>query len=222
MIYIGIDSSLNSTAVSIYKNETFSYHVYTNKKENYKWIKNTKNIINYNFHTYDDKTEFSENEIDKLLKYNDITNNIINDINNIVDDETIVYMEGFSYNATAGFLINLVEFGTLIKIKLLQNKLIKIEIIPPSSLKKYVGELAYEQDKKGVSRNENGLAAGSFKKPDMMIALLKICEKYNINNDYVKYLNENKNELLLSKTLVKPFEDINDAFLDVICHIFKK
>ncbi len=41
MVYVGIDISVNSTAVSVYDKD-YKFYNYTTKKSNYVWIKKTK------------------------------------------------------------------------------------------------------------------------------------------------------------------------------------
>jgi len=217
MIIIGIDPSLSSTSVCIYKHNDFTLFNYTNSKPNYKWNKEIQNFVNFKFHEHTDNLEYSESEVEKLLMYNIITDNIVFDINNIIDDETEVYIEGYSYSSNTGQLIDLVTFSTLLRIKLLNNKKIKLNIVSPSTLKKSTSDLAYIKDKKGISRNENGLAGGSFKKPDMMVALLEINNQnilnINVGHNYFTYIKENKDMLLKSKNIPKPFDDITDSVL---------
>lgn len=207
---IGIDPSLSSTAITIYKNDKYHFYNFNNKKTNYKWYKNTNEFINYFHHKYIIGKNFSDGEVEKLKIYDDISTQIIDTISNVIDiDEQIdIYIEGYA-NGAKGKIIDLVGFSTLIRYKLLKIPNSKLHIIPPSSLKSYVGEMVYEKDKKGVYRNDNGKAAGSFDKKDMMIALLKL----NINTPYIEYIFNNKNDLLNPKDIPKPFDDINDSLL---------
>ena len=141
--------------------------------------------------------------------YDIITTRIVTDIKLFADNNTSIYIEGYSYSSQQGKLIDLVTFSTLLRLKLLDIKNIKINVVPPSSLKKYISDVVYEKDKKGISRNEDGKAGGSFDKKDMMIALLKL----DLNIDYFYYLEENKNVLLKKKNISKPFDDLNDSIL---------
>lgn len=208
MIIIGIDPSLNSTAISIYKDNKFTVYNYTNNSPKYKWIKEVNNYVLFRFHEYTDNTDYSESETEKIRVYDIVTDKIFNDIKEISDQQTEVFIEGYSYSSAQGKLIDLVTFSTLLRIKLL-NYGINLNIIAPSTLKKTISEQVYEKDKKGMSRDENGKAGGSFDKKDMMKCLLKL----NMNSDYVEYLKNNKDILLKTKNLSKPFDDINDSLL---------
>lgn len=213
MIIIGIDPSLNSTAVTIHKDNNYIYYNYTNNKSNYKWIKSINNIVNFKHHLYKNIEDYSESETDKISIYDEITTNIVNDIfENINNEETKIYIEGYSYSAQAGRLIDLVTFSTLLRYKLLKKENIILYVIPPSSFKRYISEIIYQPDKKGVYRNDSGKAGGSFDKKDMMVCLLK----FDLVDNYFIYLKENQNELLKSKNIPKPFDDLNDSLLLVL------
>lgn len=209
MIIIGIDPSLNSTAISIYKNGIFSVYNYTNKEPKYKWIKEVQEHVNFKFHEYNDETDsFSESETEKIRVYDIVTDKIFNDIKEISDQQTEVFIEGYSYSSAQGRLIDLVTFSTLLRIKLVKHG-INLNVIPPSTLKKTIAEQVYPLDKKGIPRDENDKAGGSFDKKDMMKCLIKL----NISSDYINYIKNNSDILLKPKNIPKPFDDCNDSLL---------
>lgn len=212
MYIIGIDPSINSTAISIYDEEKIHLFNYTTKKLKYKWFTLTTEFINYNatVSVNDSSCGYSKLEIKKITSYDEITNSMLNNIIDIIGEEKcVVYIEGYSYSSDAGKIIDLVTFSTLIRHKLLSYPNITLHIIAPSELKKCMGEFVYDKDKKGVCRNSDGKAAGSFDKKDMMIALMKL----ELNYPYMKYLSENQEILLTPKNIPKPFDDINDAII---------
>ena len=209
MYIVGIDPSLSSTAISIYKDGEYKLFNYNNKKSNYVWFKDTNDLIDYTHHEYVIGKDFSASEVEKIKIYDEVTSNVVDNIKyNIGQEEAKIYMEGYSYSSK-GKIIDLVAFSTLIRYKLSKIPNTELFIIPPSSLKKYVGEFVYEKDKKGVYRNDEGKAAGSFDKKDMMIALLNL----NIDCPYIDYLNENRYVLLKPKNIPKPFDDVNDSII---------
>lgn len=213
MIIIGIDPSLSSTAVTIHKNNENIYYSYTNSKPNYRWVKSVNDIINFKHHEYKSIDDYSESETDKISIYDEVTDKVVEDIfNNINGEKTKIYIEGYSYSAKSGRLIDLVTFSTLLRFKLLKKSNITLYVIPPSSFKKYIAEMLYPPDKKGVYRNESGKAGGSFDKKDMMECLLK----FDLDDIYFNYLVENKDEILKNKNIPKPFDDVNDSLLLVI------
>lgn len=211
MFIIGIDPSLSSSAISIYMNGELYIFNYTNQKENNKWIKESKGLVDFSFHNYIIGNNYSDSEIEKLNIYDNVTDNLVDNIKSIVGNRpSKIYMEGYSYSSK-GKIIDLVAFSTLIRYKLNKIPNTEVNIIAPSSLKKYIGEFVYEKDKKGIYRNENGKAAGSFDKKDMMVALLKL--KLEKDYPYVDYLIENRSNLLTPKNIPKPFDDINDSLI---------
>ena len=208
MIIIGADLSLGSSALCILKDGDLIFKNYTNKKSNYKWIKNTTHLIDYNFHNFENDNNYTESEVYKLKKYDEITENIKNDIIKVigVDEQVKIFIEGYAFSAN-GKLIDIITFSTLLRIKLLNLPNTEIIIVSPSSLKSFIGSQVYDKDKKGVYRNEDGKASGSFDKKDMMEALLKL----DLNFKYIDYLKDNKEILLSTKDIPKPFDDTTDS-----------
>lgn len=209
MFIIGIDPSLSSTGLAIYKDgelETFNFN---NKKPNYKWFKITHDVVDYTHHTYTIGSNFAESEVVKLQIYDEVTENLVNRIKMSTNGEPVkIFMEGYSYSSK-GKIIDLVAFSTLIRYKLLKIPNAELTIIPPSSLKKHIGSAVYQKDKKGVYRDDKGKAAGSFDKKDMMDALLRL----KLDYPYTNYLEENKEEILKTKDIPKPFDDVTDAVI---------
>lgn len=216
MFIIGIDPSLNSTAMTVYNTlGDYAFYNYTNNKPTYKWIKEVSNCVCFTFHEYSNNDDFTESETDKIDMYDVVTDSIVKDITTIIGrskSKSHVFIEGYSYSANAGPLIDLVTFSTLLRYKIYKLKNVSLHFIPPSSLKKYVSELVYKPDKKGVCRDEDGKAGGSFDKKDMMKALLH----FDIDEDYFNYLVEKREDLLKPKNIPKPFDDINDSLLLVL------
>jgi len=209
MYIIGIDPSLSSTAIAIYKDGEYKLFNYNNKKANNTWFKQTNDLIDYTHHEYVIGNNFSESEVEKLRIYDEVTDNVVDNIKYIVGQEGAkIYMEGYSYSSK-GKIIDLVAFSTLIRYKLSKLPKTDLFIVPPSSLKKYVGEMVYDKDKKGIYRNDEGKAAGSFDKKDMMVALLNL----DIESPYMDYLNNKRDDLLNPKSIPKPFDDVNDSLI---------
>ena len=209
MYIIGIDPSLSSTAIAIYKDGEYKLFNYNNKRANYVWFKDTSHLIDYTHHECVLGKDFSASEVEKIRIYDEVTSNIVDNIKyEIGQEHAMIYMEGYSYSSK-GKIIDLVAFSTLIRYKLSKLPKTYLFIIPPSSLKKYVGEMVYEKDKKGVYRNDEGKAAGSFDKKDMMVGLLNL----DIESPYMDYLNNKRDDLLNPKSIPKPFDDVNDSLI---------
>jgi len=236
MNYIGLDISKISTDMvieSINGNYLFSYNTH---KINYKWNKSIIDIKNIKIRTYeyDNNLEYSEMEINKLVQFINISNDIINDILTVIDinESTIIYMEGYSYGRDPGPIIDLVGIASIVRAKIYENipNINKIKIISPKSLKTISAEMIYGYDMidigkkkqkiiKQVNTNEKGIKGGDFSKHDMFQAIVDYNKNYILN----EYLIENYDEIIGLKSFPKPIEDINDAFLlkEIIKYIEK-
>jgi hypothetical protein len=211
MIYIGIDISINSTALTIYKENKYYFYNYTKVKKNNKWIKQTSDIINYRFldYTSNSNSNFSNNLLNKIIfndKYSDL---IIDDINSF-DDSKIIGIEGYNYGLkTTDSIIDISELSSIIKLKILTKvkKLNNVHIIPPKTIKINTSNLIYKKENNKISRNNNGIAGGNFDKHDMMNAFMDS----NIDNKLKQYLKLNIEKILSMKNIPKPFDDIIDS-----------
>lgn len=216
---VSIDPSLSCTAM-IVNNKKFIYtnsNIALTKKLNLnKWFAICEDHITYRLTDYTRSKIYSDQEILKLTEYNTVTDKIIVDITDNLNpgEEIFIAIEGYSQSSSAGPLIDLVTFSTL-----LRNKLIKIsnnlEIISPSSLKLEAAKMTYPVIEKGKRvkkyewRNHEGIAGGKFTKIEMLKSLI---ENNNLHSDpWVKLLLEYKDELLSVKKIQKPIEDMNDA-----------
>lgn len=212
---IGLDLSVNSSAMVI-DEHLFNY---TTESSNNKWIKLTSDYINFRFFENVKQKEYSDNEIYKLRKYDEITDLIFNDIVAFTKGEKIdVLIEGISYGSP-GKIPDLVTHATLLKRKLLAlPNLESIKIIPPTSLKKAACIAVYGYKsrigKKGQplkgkeSRNNDGLSGGDFKKHDMFKAFIDSTS----TNKFKKHCYEMKNNILKMKSIPKPYDDIIDSY----------
>jgi len=216
MVYIGIDISVNSTAISIY-NQNYIFYNYTTKKPNYIWIKKTKDLINYRFFEFGYKNidDFSKKLISKVKDYDNYSDLIINDIKNH-GDKFVIGIEGYNYGLkTTDSIIDISELSSIIKMKLIKNfPDSHIIIIPPKTVKIKSCKMVYKLiGGQKVVRNNKGVAGGSFDKHDMMTALIDS----KIKNKLKDFLIENKDILLKMKSIPKPWDDIIDSFW--ICEI---
>ena len=220
MNIIAIDPSLVCTALIVNDKKFIFAGKHIGKNETgttKKWFKYVEELVNSRFFVFDKltSTDHTENELHKLNLYDKITDQIVFTIisESIPNEDYIVGIEGYSYNADAGPLIDLVTFGTLLKIKL-KNKLnCTIKIFPPTDLKSKTAQFTYDPIQKGKKqewRNHQGLSGGSFKKPDMYRAII---DNNTIQCDWKEFLKLHQEEILSKKMVPKPIEDINDAKL---------
>lgn len=228
MIYVGIDLSVNSTAMCVYDVGYILYN-YTNKKQNYTWIKNTKDLINFRFFDFEykdlsldkvknSKINFSETLVNKIKDYDRYTNLIINDIKKHDTGNLKIGIEGYNYGLrTTDTIIDLSELGSMVKYKIIKNfPNAELVIIPPKSVKIDTCRMVYKTiDSKKIVRNYSGVAGGSFDKHDMMKAFIES----DINNNFKNYVLNHKDELLRMKNIPKPLDDLVDSLF--ICEIVR-
>lgn len=221
MDIVAIDPSLTCTALVV-NDKKFVYtgtHVaYTSKLKLKSWFEVVSHVLtirDYNLNI--DKTiKYSESELIKFANYRKMCSDIISDIlacgANL--STAIIGIEGYSYSSSAGPLIDLVTFGSILRQMLLDNGATNIIIIPPQELKTKAASMVYPCIKRGkVIRyeNNNGVPAGSFKKQDMLQCLLD--DVLIIHDEWVDVLKEHSVELLALKATPKPIEDVNDSKL---------
>ena len=137
MNYIGIDISINSTAIFIEANGIEKILSFTNKKDNNIYIKEL-NRSGVNFTHFERKIlkDYTDNELSKMRHYIDISDSIIDKILSIIDltKKTYCQIEGYSFSKNTSSILDIVSLSTLIRSKLLVNiKDIDMKIISPSS-----------------------------------------------------------------------------------------
>lgn len=225
---VSLDQSLISTALVVegpagirminYCRESAA----TGKKGMKKWFKLAEQHVEYRFIEYREFSNYSEGELIKLKDYDRITDMIIDDIITTIDTNipTKVGIEGYSYSSSAGDIIDLVTFSTLLRKKLFDRVSEDITILSPSTLKLETCKLTYdpivtETGKKVKKlkyewRNNMGIAGGSFTKTDMLMAII---ENKSMQGGWAEHCHQIKDDLLSVSTIPKPYEDINDAFL---------
>lgn len=224
MIFIGLDVSKISTAMCIEKNNNIIFFSYSTKKDNNIWIKNTEEFINYRYITYKytEEKDYSKSQILKLLEFDETTNLIINDIiDNVgIIDSIRIGIEGYSYSSNVGPLIDIVEFTTLLKHKLLHklNKYSNVQILSPLTIKTECCRMTYNPRKeiKGKKiikeiihlENNNGKQATKFDKWDMFHAFL---DNINIKCHLKTWCQENEEKITKNKEVPKPLDDIIDS-----------
>jgi len=229
MNYVAIDPSLTCTAMVV-NDKKFVYTTgtvaHTKKLELKRWFADTEDLITTRiFDEIKPDLPHSELEFKKLYMYDFIIHQIVQDIlDNLRKGERVtVGIEGYSYSSAAGPLIDLVTFGTLLRIgisKSLPDRLSSssrdyLTIYQPTEVKQRAAALTYPpipQNKAGtkvIYRNNEGVAGGSFKKPEIYKALI---ENQKLQNDpWIIYLKEHADEILAMKSIPKPIEDVNDA-----------
>lgn len=224
--YIGIDPSIVSTGMVI-NGKVFNYcrkseAIKEKSIDSYtKWFNLCKDEITYRYINLDYVEGYSENEVQKLKLYNAISDKMIDDIYKNIDRSGMIFIaiEGYSYSSVAGDLIDLVTFSTLLRNKLLMLT-DNITILAPTTLKLESCKLTYKPIEKIIGgkkprteyiyRNNQLIAGGSFNKVDMYMAMV---ENPDLNDKYCTFLKEHQLSIKFLKTIKKPLEDCNDAYL---------
>ena len=228
MNIVAIDPSLISTGLVVGSDDDFKIFNYCRESDAYgkkgmsKWYKFAEEYVTYRFISYREFKDYSQGELTKLKDYDLITDMIIDDILSTIDKnkETKVLIEGFNFGAKVGDLVDLVTFSTLLRKKLYDKVSTDINVLSPSSLKLESCKLTYEPEVKEVGgknprkeykwRNKIGISGGNFQKPDMYLAII---ENNNFSDKWYKHCLSMKSDILGTKSIKKPYEDINDAYL---------
>lgn len=232
---VALDPSLISTALVVSSGSTFKMMNYcressaSGKTGLKKWFKMAEQYVSYRYIEYREFKDYSEGEITKLKDYDKITDGIIEDILAEIDPKkpTKVGIEGYSFSSTAGDIIDLVTFSTLLRKKLFDRVSQDISVLSPSTLKLESCKLTYapiitETGKKKKTqkieyRNGLGISGGKFTKTDMFMAIV---ENSEMDDYWTKHCKLSKADILGVATIPKPYEDVNDAFL--IYSVLKK
>ena len=232
---VALDPSLISTALVVSSGDTFKMYNYCRESSAFgktgikKWFKLAEQFVTYKFITYREFTDYSEGELTKLKDYDKISDGIISDILSNIDTSkpTKIGIEGYSFSSTAGDIIDLVTFSTLLRKKLFDQISEDIIVLSPSTLKLESCKLTYppivtETGKKVKKvkieyRNTLGMSGGKFTKTDMFMAIVENNEMLDFWTKHCKLV---KSDVLGVATIPKPYEDVNDAFL--IYNVLKK
>ena len=232
---VALDPSLISTALVVSTGDTFKMYNYCRESSAFgktgikKWFKLAEQFVTYKFIEYREFKDYSEGELTKLKDYDKITDVIISDILSNIDTSkpTKIGIEGYSFSSTAGDIIDLVTFSTLLRKKLFDQISEDITVLSPSTLKLESCKLTYppivtETGKKVKKvkieyRNNLGLSGGKFTKTDMFMTIV---DNNEMQDFWTKHCKLVKSDVLGVATIPKPYEDVNDAFL--IYSVLKK
>jgi len=222
MNYIGIDISLNSTAICIENNHDISLFSYNMLKPSNKYVKDLEQYVNIrHLEEKKESKNYSESEMNKLNRYDDITDSILMDVFRTIhiDEPTIIGIEGYSFSSNTSSILDIVCFSTLLRIKLLRNiNDVKIDIIAPKSLKVGTCEFVYgyqiiEMGKrvvrsiKVINTNHQDVKGGDFKKHEMYMAMVD----GNVESPITDYLISNAPSILALKSIPHPIDDLIDS-----------
>jgi len=228
MNFIGIDPSLISTALIVSSDDTFKIYNYCRESSAYgktgmkKWFKLSEKYVTCKIIEYREFQDYSEGEIIKLKDYDKITDNIIKDILDNIDltKPTKIGIEGYSFSSTAGDIIDLVTFSTLLRKKLFDEISEDIIVLSPSTLKLESCKLTYTPIIKEIGgkkprnefiwKNKIGISGGKFTKREIFMSIV---ENEKWDDYWTKHCKSIKDDILGVSTVPKPYEDLNDGFI---------
>ena len=143
---IGIDFSINSTAVTIKKEDgtlvLFSF--VPNYRPELKGFKTHVAISSFvEVHSYIKGSNTKDPILDQSIKLQNadlLSNSIMEAITKHVKGTPSIYIEGFSFGSKGNSFIDLIMFNTFLKVKMIQKWGHRISVVSPKSLKKmYTG-----------------------------------------------------------------------------------
>ena len=132
MIKIGIDFSLISPAICIYKDGEYSFISFfddygkdwkTSKAKTFQYHQQLSEIMELNPYTREiEKKDYREEQRTKMMAAKMIAHKISNRLVEIVgDDDVIIGLEGFSYGSISSSTLDLALFNSFLRIKLLED-----------------------------------------------------------------------------------------------------
>src|ERR1035437_553945 len=211
--YIGIDISINSTAIFIESNKGTSILSFTNKKDNNIYIKELDRYGVKFFHLNREVSDnYSTNEVLKINHYNKVSQLLVSEVILRIDinEKTYCQIEGYSFSKNTSSILDIVALSTLIRSKLITNITdIDMTIVSPSTLKLETCKLVYKpidvgkKKPKFIFRNNQGVSGGSFKKPHMFRAIIEGNIDTPIYDMMVTY-----KDLMDREKIPNPIEDI--------------
>ena len=204
MIKIGIDYSLISPAICVYKDGEYSFISFfddygknwkAGKIKAFNYHKELSEFMEMNPYTrHIDKKDYREEQKTKMAAAKMIAHKISNRLLEIVGDEDVVIgLEGFSYGSISSSTLDLALFNSFLRIKLLEDfgEDCLVIISPTEGKKKLSGK-------------------GNAKKDDMIQAFIENrTEDPDIERcPFWKFCKENE----LDYKNIKPIDDLVDSY----------
>lgn len=203
MIKIGIDFSLTSPAICVYKNNEYKFISFFNdggkdwkksKSKSYRYHKDLCDIIEVIPYTREiDSTNYRIEQKTKMSDALMIVNLIIEKLKTIIDDDVIIGLEGFSYGSISSSTLDLAMYNSFLRMKLIENFGSDcLNIVSPTEGKKIL------------------FGKGNAKKEDMIQAFIdnRLDDNILIDSELWKYCNKNGVDFKQPK----PIDDLVDAY----------
>lgn len=203
MVKIGIDFSLTSPAVCVYKNGEYSFISFFNdggkdwrksKSKSYRYHNELKDIIEVIPYTRKiDDSNYRNEQKTKMADALMIVNLIIEKLKSVIDGDVIIGLEGFSYGSISSSTLDLAMYNSFLRMKLIENFGSDVlNIVSPTEGKKVL------------------FGKGNAKKDDMIQSFIDNRLKDDIleSNAFWQYCKENGVDFKQPK----PIDDLVDAY----------
>jgi hypothetical protein len=203
MIKIGIDFSLTSPAICVYKNNEYLFISFFNdggknwkksKSKSYKYHNELSDIIEIIPYTRKiDDSNYRNEQKTKMADALMIVNLIIDKLKTIIDDDVIIGLEGFSYGSISSSTLDLAMYNSFLRMKLIEHFGSDVlNIISPTEGKKML------------------FGKGNAKKEDMIQAFIdnRLEDDVLMKNTLWKYCKEKS----IDFKQPKPIDDLVDAY----------
>lgn len=190
MIFIGIDFSINSTAMCILdgdKEEFFySFNRGQTPQKYLKVLEKYPNIYTIGLEKIIDLEDLSTNELIKIDEAIKLADLIVNEVNKY--DSVLIGIENFSYNGIGKRSLDLAGFQYILRARLFKKENVKnIFFYTPGEIKKYASK-------------------GNAVKEQMMESYLKL----NQENDLTRLMKDE--EIQKASKFPKPIDDLVDSW----------
>ena len=203
MIKIGIDFSLTSPAICVYKNGEYNFISFFNddgkdwkksKSKTYRYHNELCDIIEIIPYTRNiDDCNYRNEQKTKMADALMIVNLIIDKLKSIIDDDVIIGLEGFSYGSISSSTLDLAMYNSFLRMKLIENFGSDVlNIVSPTEGKKVL------------------FGKGNAKKDDMIRSFIdnRLNDDILIANAFWQYCNKNGVDFKQPK----PIDDLVDAY----------
>lgn len=203
LIKIGIDFSLTSPSICVYKNDEYHFISFFNdggkdwkksKSKTYRYHNELCEIIEVIPYTRKiDVKNYRNEQKSKMEDALMIVGLIIDKLKLIIDCDVVIGLEGFSYGSISSSTLDLAMYNSFLRMKLIENFGSNcLNIISPTEGKKIL------------------FGKGNAKKDDMIQAFIdnRLKDDVLINNPFWKYCNKNGVDFKQPK----PIDDLVDAY----------
>jgi len=192
MVYVGIDYSRISPAICKHDTENNSINFVSFCRDSLPkkilFLSDCSNYKHINYPVYVDDDEYTDKENSRCLHSLQLAKIVSNEI----PDNSIVFIEGYSYGSVGNEFINLIVYQHTLRLELLQRN-IKFKVFTPREIKKAAG----------IKKSD---------KREMLLSFLNQDDEKVIKTDLYKNIINNKDILLKTKKIDKPLDDCIDSY----------